>query len=819
MDFTLLSGVVRNRKVYRNVSSSSNRVNDPLQTDNDSTPAATNQFQRILNYLKKSSLFRKFNLRVHKFSFQWDLVLHLSVCILSLTPFFFTGRRVYSILPLGVWAFYNILFLIGHNANLVIPKFAKFRHSFKSAIEDFFSPKLLPVLSVSFLLVVLSLSVTGHRLGGPPLCYRSCGMCLSSWRESEIVDSSLLDTYDSYRIGCGYVNGKELLGYYTMAQTSFLLFLTVVVAMAVCLAWRVADEEKTEREAAEDWLKLEKPKAFSFREQIIKKYGSPASSIRPEGGVTWVFFGVVAALSFTLLGWHNWYVLPPSHTATLLIILNLLTILMTTLILHLGFFGRLLALYKRNYKRVEELTGFLKEKEGFDIDSWWNCRNFVLNDDLSLDYDIGGLAVSATFLINVLVFLILLVQVSREGGHNAIMESPGNYCAYAGMYITSCLIKLFTLATNTYEEQHKHISALHQLSLGFYSKPSGGIFFPEEEVGSPPWAAEDQYNQDDGPLDIDEDLSCSVPLLARQGSGSGQQGSATSPMSGLTLSSSTSVKGVHSPRRTGKEGRKNLMTASRSTSRSAKRLGLGTPTAAQGTGLIEGKSGEPAAGGLNNGNIVGVGKSEGNIVKALGTFDASEVFESFEESRVLQAEKDSIGEKVEIDVKMDFFGSVFPSSFKGAFFGFESKYTNKNQSSGDLENNKKSQKVLTIDPNEETFDLENPEEIPDQLSPYTISPKRKTQTLTQTQSSPQTPDPNESKSRSRPDLTRSQSTNLESQRQAIAEIIDQIREYDPYPCIFGIPVMPALFTWSKFYIFFGFILCGVRTMISCFRQI
>ena len=70
----------------------------------------------------------------------------------------------------------------------------------------------------------------------------------------------------------------------------------------------------------------------------------------------WVYFGVTAALTFTLLGWHNWYVLPPSNTATLLIILNLLTILMSTLILHLSFFGRLLALYKRNFYRVECLT-------------------------------------------------------------------------------------------------------------------------------------------------------------------------------------------------------------------------------------------------------------------------------------------------------------------------------------------------------------------------------------------------------------------------------------------------------------------------------
>ena len=67
----------------------------------------------------------------------------------------------------------------------------------------------------------------------------------------------------------------------------------------------------------------------------MDEFGRPASAIRPEGGPVWVFFGIVAALTFTLLGWHNWYLLPPSHTATLLIILNLLTILMSTLILHL----------------------------------------------------------------------------------------------------------------------------------------------------------------------------------------------------------------------------------------------------------------------------------------------------------------------------------------------------------------------------------------------------------------------------------------------------------------------------------------------------
>jgi hypothetical protein len=85
---------------------------------------------------------------------------------------------------------------------------------------------------------------------------------------------------------------------------------------------------------------------------------------------------------------------------------------MTILILHLSFFGRIIALYQRNYYRVRYLSKLLvhlQEKE--EIDAWWNCRNYVLNDDLSLDYDIGGVAVSATFLMDCFIFMILMIQV------------------------------------------------------------------------------------------------------------------------------------------------------------------------------------------------------------------------------------------------------------------------------------------------------------------------------------------------------------------------------------------------------------------------
>lgn len=54
------------------------------------------------------------------------------------------------------------------------------------------------------------------------------------------------------------------------------------------------------------------------------------------------------------------------------------------------------------------------QAQGANLDFWWNCRNFVLNDDLSLDYDMGGLAVSATFLINVVLFVTFIVQVAYQ---------------------------------------------------------------------------------------------------------------------------------------------------------------------------------------------------------------------------------------------------------------------------------------------------------------------------------------------------------------------------------------------------------------------
>ena len=49
----------------------------------------------------------------------------------------------------------------------------------------------------------------GRRLGGPPLCYSSCGQCLAIWAESSILPFGVIVPESvGGRAGCGYANGK-----------------------------------------------------------------------------------------------------------------------------------------------------------------------------------------------------------------------------------------------------------------------------------------------------------------------------------------------------------------------------------------------------------------------------------------------------------------------------------------------------------------------------------------------------------------------------------------------------------------------------------
>jgi hypothetical protein len=58
----------------------------------------------------------------------------------------------------------------------------------------------------------------------------------------------------------------------------------------------------------------------------------------------------------------------------------------------------------------------------------------------------------------------------------------------------------------------------------------------------------------------------------------------------------------------------------------------------------------------------------------------------------------------------------------------------------------------------------------------------------------------------------------EARRQTLANMVSQIRQYDPYPCVLGIPLMPALYSTSKFYVFIFFLLVGLQVMAAAFRR-
>lgn len=449
-------------------------------------------------------------------------------------------------------------------------------------------------------------------------------------------------------VGCGYKNGKELLGAYTLAQISFLQLAAVVSCMSACLAWRVADEESGERQAAEQWLRQEDEAAALLREQMVQELGGPGSAIRPEGNVKWVFSGVVAAQTYALLGWRNFTAMPPSPTYHLIIALNLLTILSSTLILHLGFFGRLIALYNRNFHRVCWLTRQLKRLDDSQITAWWNCRSFVLNEDLALDYDMAGLAVSATFLGCVFAAVVVLSQTSKDG-FVALLEPPGSYCAYACLYITCCLIKIFAIATETYREQHRHIDVLHAMTAKHH--PTRSAF-----ADTPYFIDDNEDYGDTDALDIAAEESQLLSPLP-------------SPSPGRPL-------------RTVSMGR--------------------------------------------------AGASLGNINAALAVAPPP----------LVRSVSMTLHLRPELDPEPD------PDD---------------------------SRHLTELAPS----------------SPRALGVQR---------------------------LPSSTAFGTADQkRHSIAEMMSQIRKYDPYPCILGIPVMPALFSTCKFYIFLCFLLMGLRIMVSTLR--
>lgn len=917
-----LSGVVRNRKEFKVGDSLPNRQNDA----NESVYSS-----RFWDYFNASALLKNFTLRVHKFTFKWDLVWHLSVCLLSLSPFAFSGNRGFAVLPFSVWLFYNALFWLGSRANLIFPGFGRVTLSFRQSVEDLLvSPKLLPVLSGSFLLVTMSLYVTGKSLGGPPLCYSSCSHCLSKWQNSQILLPGEIIPPEFDRSGCGYKNGKEMLGYYTIAQTSFLQFITVIIALSACLAWRVAVDEADERTKAEEWLKKEDPHAFRLREDIMKVLGAPGSNIRPEGNPTWVSFGLISALTFTLLGWHNWYILPPSNTATFLIILNLATILTSSIILHLGFFGRLLALYKRNLSRVRMLTEHLHSIEVAQVDIWWNTRNFILNEDLALDYDTAGLAVSATFVMGIIVAVVLLVQTAREG-FGAILEAPGSYCAYAVLYITMCLMKILSLATETFQEQMRHITGLQALTMTLLKGQSVSYF--DSNFPSSMRAGSAEY--DTGFDDYENMIDNPSPQNA-----SNANGGHSAPNSGsISTSSGSQSPGRESQRRNSFGGlvsplhhnmaNINVHTNTYTNIQQATAIAHGGGSGGGSGGGFSLSSPDELSNTLGNDGLVvhthvqlqqqqnsqseathsrqqpdaimktlpsnnanprdrleeNIGVNVNRLVSRSGSSDvyhqpqmhpqgglvintgvssgiSSHAHHPLGGQRLLGLSSPSKdAQDVMAHPHSHSHSHLAPSSSSSALnnlppqqsplTGFMKSLSLKTISLALFQPSKvlltepaqdlelppthDDGSIMNGDVDEESQRLLNPDQAGGGLSaggdgnPSSSSSASSSSIANQNNASSTTAtgsnmprSPRASGGAGAVGAGRIQSMgniNMEAKRQTLAEMVSQIRKYDPYPCILGIPVMPSLFVTAKFYIFLCFVIIGARVITTCMRLI
>jgi hypothetical protein len=293
-----------------------------------------------------------------------------------------------------------------------------------------------------------------------------------------------------------------------------------------------------------------------------------------------------------------------------------------------------------------------------DLETWWNARSFILNEDLALDYDIGGLAVSATFFLVLTTFLVTIVQMCREG-FRAVRTPPASFTGYASVYLTMCLIRIFTLATNTFNEQHRHIESLQRLNRHLIARPPSMMVI-DHTAHSP-----------------GDDPALNPPPKH-------MAAAATAP-----ASKSEALKGP--------------------------------------TFFIEGDLPpleEPAA-----------------VAKPL-------LKRGFSSSNHLGK------------------ASYTPRSQRKSVNSFQA-----------LEANITTEGV-TIDEEEDADGA-----------------SRRRRTFSMSGSSP------------------------EAERQSIADMIQQIRDYDPYPVIFGIPVMPSLFTTSKLYIFVCFVVIGSKVAIDVLRTV
>ncbi len=63
-----------------------------------------------------------------------------------------------------------------------------------------------------------------------------------------------------------------------------------------------------------------------------------------------------------------------------------------------------------------------------------------------------------------------------------MLNPPGSYCAYASVYLTVCLIRIFGLATKTYLEQQLHVGIIQVRVEGERERERGACCFWCDQV-------------------------------------------------------------------------------------------------------------------------------------------------------------------------------------------------------------------------------------------------------------------------------------------------------------------------------------------------
>lgn len=287
------------------------------------------------------------------FVFEMDAALHFLLSLIALLPFCITGKAVAglpSALASGVYA--TIYVTDSEEAR-------RWRSRYLKGLRRLFPGHLTTFLGVAFVSTTMLLLTAGHILEGPPLCFMACDECAKQWKKA----IPLPPGSGAGDGRCGVLNGVGLYATLRLAQSATFAFLSIFGAIVTCNAWSLSLAEMERRRETESWLKgCEGGVAFALREELIFKTGRSGSPTPLFCDRSFSLLGACAAILFSSLAHRRWLQLRfLGNEAVAVSALHAIVVLASTACAHFAFFGRLAALYQRNFDRVQHLTAQLRE--------------------------------------------------------------------------------------------------------------------------------------------------------------------------------------------------------------------------------------------------------------------------------------------------------------------------------------------------------------------------------------------------------------------------------------------------------------------------